>query len=384
VKGREDMRFIHLADLHLGKVVHGFSMLLDQEYILNQILDIAKSRSCECVLISGDVFDRTIAPVEALRLFDEFLVSLAGENLKVFIIGGNHDSIDRLAFASRLIGESGVYISPVYGGTVVPYTLSDEYGEIDIYLLPFIKPAHVRRHFPDEKIESWTDALDVVIKNMSINPKKRNILLCHQFITGGIRSESEEVNVGGADNVDVGVFEPFDYVALGHLHGPQSVGRETVRYCGSPLKYSFSEVNHEKCVTIVDLGKKGDISIEKTPLTPLRDMREIKGKYLEVTSKEFYKDLNLDDYYRITLTDEEDQPDALAKLRIIYPGLMRLEYDNRRTRAVSDFSESVDVSSFTPLQLFEKLYKEQNGSNLTQTQRSYLTKIIDEVWEETD
>lgn len=376
------MRLIHLADLHLGKVVHGFSMLEDQKYILDQVLSIAKSCSPDCVLISGDVFDRTIAPVEALRLFDEFLVSLAKADIKVFIIGGNHDCADRLAFGSRLIGRSGVHISPVYGGNVVPYTLSDEHGEVDIYLLPFIKPVHVRRHFPDEKIESWTDALDVAIKSMPINPEKRNILLCHQFITGGVRSESEEVNVGGSDNVDVGVFEPFDYVALGHLHKPQSVARETVRYCGSPLKYSFSEANHEKSVTIVNLGKKGDVSIEKAPLTPIRDMREIKGKYLEVTSKEFYKDLNLDDYYRITLTDEEDQPDALSKLRIIYPRLMRLDYDNLRTRCASDFSESVNVASFTPLELFEKLYKEQNGGGLTQAQRRYLEKIIDEVWED--
>ena len=255
------MKFMHLSDLHLGKSVHEFSLIEDQEYILRKILGIADEEQPQCVLISGDVFDRTIASTEALRLFDDFLVGLAKRNIQVFVISGNHDSADRLSFGSRLIAESGIHFSRVYDGKIAKCSVSDEHGDIDIYLLPFLKPILVKRFFPDEEINSWTDALNVVIKNMPVNPDNRNILLSHQFVTGAYRSESEEISVGGADNVDASVFDVFDYVALGHLHGAQSIGRETVRYCGTPLKYSFSETNQNKSVSIVELSEKGNITI---------------------------------------------------------------------------------------------------------------------------
>ena len=375
------MIFLHLSDLHLGKSVYEFSMIEDQDYILQEILKIADEQQPQCVLISGDVFDRTIASTEALRLFDDFLFALVKKHIQVYIINGNHDSADRLAFGSRLIAGSGVHIARVYDGVIDRYTVTDAYGDIDIYLLPFLKPLLVKRFFPEEEIHSWTDALNVVIKNMPVDPDRRNILLTHQFVTGAKRSESEEINVGGADNIDVNVFDPFDYVALGHLHSPQSVGRETVRYCGTPLKYSFSEAGHNKSVTVVELEEKGLVTIQEIPLIPLRDMREIRGTYLEVTAKDFYGNLPLEDYYHITLTDEEDQSDALNKLRIFYPHLMRLDYDNSRTRSESDFSVSIDTSRLTPMELFETFYKEQNQQDLSEKQKSYLSEVMDKVWE---
>lgn len=376
------MKFIHLSDLHLGKSVHEFSMIEDQEYILDKLLAVIDDQQPQCLLISGDVFDRTIASIEALRLFDDFLVGLVRRNVQVFVISGNHDSADRLAFGSRLIAGSGIHIGPAYDGNIASYTITDEYGDIDIYLLPFLKPMLVRRHFPDQEINSWTDALCTVIENLKVNPERRNILLAHQFVTGAFRSDSEEISVGGADHVDADVFDVFDYVALGHLHRAQCVRRETLRYCGTPLKYSFSEANQQKSVTVVELREKGGVIINEIALVPKRDLRQIKGKYLEVTAKQFYQSFNLEDYFHITLTDEEGQPDALGKLRIIYPHLMLLDYDNQRTRCASDFTVGVDAGQLAPMELFETLFRTQNHQDLSETQRDYLGTVMDQVWEE--
>ena len=377
------MIFFHLSDLHLGKSVHEFSMLEDQEYILKAILEIADKEKTRVVLISGDVFDRTVAPTDALRLFDDFLNGLVRRNIEVFIISGNHDSADRLAFGSRLMDRSGVHISPIYNGIIKPFRLTDEFGELNVFLLPFLKPVQVKRFYPELEILSWTDAIRTVIEHMDIDVSKRNILLAHQFVTGAATCESEEINVGGTDNVDADVFAPFDYVALGHLHGPQSITRPTIRYCGSPLKYSFSEVIQTKSVTVVEFSAKDSVSIIEIPLISKRDMREIRGKYLEVTSRDFYRNLNTDDYYRITLTDEDDQPDAIIKLRVIYPNLMRLDYDNTRTRTKSSVTRISDTSQFAPIQLFDMLYNEQNGQQISDTQREFLNDLIENVWEGT-
>lgn len=374
------MKFFHLSDLHLGKTVHEFSMLEDQEYILKIILGIADEEQPEAVLIAGDVFDRTVAPTEALRLFDDFLDGLVRRNIQVFMISGNHDSADRLSFGARLLNKSGVHISRVFNGEILPITLPDEHGEIDLFLMPFLKPVQIKRFYEEAAIDTWTDAVRVVIDHMAINPDRRSVLLTHQFVTGAETCESEEMSIGGADDVDVQVFAAFDYTALGHLHRAQSVGHPAVRYCGTPLKYSFSEANHHKSLTVLEMKAKGDLEIREIPLTPRRDMREIRGKYLEVTFRDFYQNQNREDYLRITLTDEEDQPDAMSKLRIIYPNLMRLDYDNMRTQAERVSSESVDARQFSPVQLFEMLYTEQNGQPISQTQRDYLTSLIDQVW----
>ena len=376
------MKFFHLSDLHLGKSVHEISMLEDQEYILKVILSFADKERPQAVLISGDVFDRTVAPTEALRLFDDFLDGLVRRNVEVFIISGNHDSADRLAFGSRLMERSGVHISPIYNGIIKPFMLLDEFGELNVYLLPFLKLVQVKRFYPEDEIASWTDAIRTVIEHMDIDVSKRNILLAHQFVTGAATCESEEINVGGADNVDAEVFALFDYVALGHLHGPQSITKPTIRYSGSPLKYSFSEATQTKSVSVVECGSKGSVSVIEIPLIPKRDMCEIRGKYLEVTSRDFYRNLNNDDYYRITLTDENDQPDAIGKLRVIYPNLMRLVYDNTRTRTVSSVTGVSDVSQYVPIQLFNMLYEEQNGKPISDVQRAFLNDLIEIVWED--
>lgn len=376
------MKLIQLSDLHLGKRVNEFSLLEDQEYILTEILGIIEEERPDGVIIAGDVYDKAVPPAEAVRLFDEFLYRLARGGRQVFVISGNHDSPERIAFGARIMGQSGVHLSPVYEGKVTPVTLTDEYGRVNLFLLPFVKPVHVRRFAPEEEIASYTDAVRTAITRMEIPESDRNILVTHQFVTGAVRSDSEEISVGGTDQVDVSVLVPFDYVALGHLHRPQNVGKETIRYCGTPLKYSFSEAGDDKSVTCVELGAKGDISVSAIPLIPRRDMRELKGTYLELTDKSSYEGTDTEDYLHITLTDEEDVPDAIRKLRTIYPNIMKLDYDNRRTRsmAVPELMERPETR--TPLELFGAFYEQQNGQAMTEEQSRWIQGLIEDIWEE--
>ncbi len=373
------MKFIHLSDLHIGKRVNEFSMIEDQEYILAQIVDIAMDKKPEAVFICGDVYDKSIPPSEAVAMFDRFLVTLAKNGIKVFVISGNHDSAARIAFGSKLMNASGVYMSPVFNGDINPITLCDEYGEIDIFMLPFVKPVHVRTVYSEDKIDSYDDAIRLVVKNMNIDKQKRNVLLTHQFVTGSERSESEDISVGGTDNVSGKVFEDFDYVALGHIHKPQSVGRKTLRYCGTPLKYSFSEAKHEKSVTVVEFGVKNDITINTIPLTAKRDMVEIKGAYNQIISKKYYDNLNTDDYFHITLTDEEDVPDAMNKLRTVYKNIMKLDYQNKRTSKSGQITP--DNKTLSPIELMSQFYQKQNNLPLSDTQEEFLSKIIADIWE---
>lgn len=377
------MKFMHLSDLHLGKRVNGFSMIEDQQYILNQILDIASDEKPDGVFIAGDIYDKSVPPAEAVQLFDDFLVGLSKKGISVFMISGNHDSAERVAFGGRLMSGSGIYISPIYDGNVEPVTLEDEYGEVNVYMLPFLKPAHVRRLYPESEIENYTDALQSVIEGLNLDEEQRNILITHQFVTGAQRSESEEISVGGADNVDAAVFDRFDYVALGHIHRPQSVLRETVRYSGTPLKYSFSEAAHHKSVTVAELAAEGQIDLREIPLVPLREMYEIRGSYDEVTLKSFYEGRGYQDgYMHITLTDEEDIPDAMGKLRAIYHNLMKLDYDNMRTRSNTEIKGAEDVQQKPPVELFSELYEKQNNQPLNDIQREFLADLIKNIWEE--
>lgn len=377
------MKFIHLSDLHIGKRVNEFSMLEDQKYILNQIIQIVEEEAPDGVLIAGDIYDKSVPSAEAVQLFDDFLCQLAKQKRQVFVISGNHDSPERIAFGSRLMDASGIHLSPVFQGEITPISLEDSFGKVDIFMLPFLKPAHVRRFYEEEEIESYTDALRVVIEHMKLQPEHRSILLTHQFVTGASRSESEELSVGGSDNVDASVFDSFDYVALGHIHGPQSIGRETLRYCGTPLKYSFSEARHKKSVTVVELLEKGTCRIETIPLIPKRDLRELKGTYMELTEKKNYEGTNTEDYIHITLTDEEDIPDAIGKLRVIYPNIMKLDYDNRRTRSHGDFSDLEQIEEKTPLELFSEFYEKQNNQPMNQEQREFIKELMERIWEET-
>lgn len=376
------MKFLHLADLHLGKRVNGFSMLEDQAHILRQILAILDDEQPDGVLIAGDVYDKSVPSVEAVELLDGFLTELRARGVPVLLISGNHDSPERLAFGGRVMDSCGIHISPVYDGALAPVTLHDEFGPVHVWLLPFVKPAHVRRWFPDADIESYTDAMAEAVAHMDIDTAARNVLVTHQFVTGGARSGSEELSVGGTDNVDSGVFAPFDYVALGHLHGAQHIGRETIRYAGSPLKYSFSEARQHKSVTVVTLGEKGDVQVRTVALTPLRELRKIRGSYDELTARSFYEHTTYrSDYLHLILTDEQDVFDAMSRLRTIYPYLMTLDYDNARTRAAGGMSVPAETERRTPPELFEALYQRQNHRPMSEVQRAYIAQLMEQIME---
>ena len=376
------MKLIHLSDLHIGKRVNEVSMIEEQAYVFAQILRIIDDEQADAVLIAGDVYDKSVPSAEAVTLFDDFLCRLAQRKLPVLIISGNHDSPERLAFGNRLMDSCGIHISPVYDGNVQCVTLRDSYGEVNFYLLPFIKPAHVKRYFTDAQIESYTDACRVAVEQMQIDTNKRNVLLTHQFVTGATTCESEEISVGGSDNVDASVFAAFDYVSLGHLHGPQNIGSNRIRYCGTPLKYSFSEEGHRKSVTVVNLGEKGQLELQLRPLQPKHDLRSIRGAFAEVTDKAFYSGTAVDDYLHVILTDEDDVPEAMGRLRVIYPNIMKLSYDNTRTRANRLIDGATDVQRKSPLELFSELYELQNNQPMSDAQRNLAQQLIEAIQEE--
>lgn len=377
------MKIIHLADLHIGKRVNEFSMIDDQKYILNQILEIIDKEKPDAVIIAGDVYDKQVPSIEAVELLDSFISDISKRKTTTFIISGNHDSAERLAFGSSLMAMGKIYISPVYNGKISKYTLKNDFGSANFYLLPFVKPSHVKRFFPDKKIESYTDAIKVVVDNLKLDTSEINILIAHQFVTGASRTESEEISVGGLDNVDASVFEDFDYVALGHIHRPQKIGTERIRYCGTPLKYSFSEVNDAKSVSIIEINSKEDFNLRMIPLIPKRDMRKIRGTYEELTTKTSYENTNTDDYIHVTLTDEFNVADAIQKLRVIYKNIMKLEYDNMRTRESRKINlDDMVIENKNPLEIFSEFYKLQNNKEMNDEQKEIIKKIMEEVWEE--
>ena len=375
------MKLIHLSDIHLGKRVNEYSMIEDQEYILKRIINIVDDEMPDGVIIAGDVYDKSVPSAEAVQLFDDFLVRLAKRKIEVFVISGNHDSPERIAFASRIMDASGIHMSPVYTGEIVPISMHDEYGEVTVYMLPFVKPVHVRR-FCEDEITTYTEAVKHAVLKMNINPDKRNVLVTHQFVTGARRSESEEISVGGTDNVDAGVFDDFDYVALGHIHSPQNCGSDKIRYCGTPLKYSFSEARDKKSVTVVEIAEKGNVTYRTVELVPKHDLVELKGTYAELTLKSFYENTTWqDDYTHITLTDEEDVPDAIGKLRTVYRRLMKLDYDNKRTRSNAEISGAADTESKSPLELFSDFYALQNNQLMNEEQTVFMQELIQNIWE---
>lgn len=380
------MKLMHLADLHLGKRVNGFSMMEDQEYLLNRILEIMEEEQPDGLLIAGDVYDKTIPPAEAVRLMDDFLTAVAAKHVPVFLISGNHDSAERVAFGHQLMQGSGIWISPVYDGTIRHHTLEDRWGEVNIYLIPFLRPSVVRSFFPDVEIEDYTEALRTIIENLQVDTSRRNVVLAHQFVTaaGALPEtcDSEQLSVGGLDRVDGSVFSPFDYTALGHLHGPQRVGSETIRYAGSPLKYSFSELHQKKSVTVAELRAKGETEIRQIPLQPRREMIELRGTFEEILEEARKKGELQTDYYHMILTDETDVVDALSRLREYYPNIMLLDYDNRRTRSQKEVEQLDRVEERTPGELFAALYEQQNGQEMDSDRKEYLDGLIREIWEE--
>lgn len=377
------MKLFHLSDLHIGKRVNEFSMIEDQKYILTQILYAADQEKPDGILISGDVYDRTIPTAEAVQVFDAFLTRLSEQKIPAFIISGNHDSAERLAFGSSLMGKSGIYFSKVYDGTVEKIPMQDAYGTVWIYLLPFLRPSTIRHALPEraEEVQSAADAVRIALEQTKIDEKERNVLLAHQFVTGAKRCDAEELQVGDVDQIPAELFASFDYAALGHIHSPQKVGRETVRYCGAPLKYSFSEAGQEKSITVVELKEKGSVELRTIPLKPLHDLRKIRGTYLEVTAKSFYENSDCEDYLQVTLTDEEDVPDGMAKLRTIYPNLMRLEYDNKRTRSNTEVRAAERVEEKSELELFREFYELQNNQPMTEVQEQFAEELLREMKE---
>lgn len=379
------MKLMHLSDLHLGKRLNEFSLLEDQCFILQQLVELVRSEQPDCVLLAGDIYDKPVPPAEAVTLFDDFLNKLA-QLTTVCVTSGNHDSAERLAFGAQLMCEGGVHFCGLYTGEPQCVTLQDAYGSVHIYLLPFLKPAHVRHCLTPEEAEQVTtyhEALRCAVERLHINAAERNVLVAHQFVTGAQTAGSEAVNVGGVDNIGAEVFAAFDYTALGHIHKAQNVGSERVRYSGTPLKYSFAEWQQEKSVTLVELGEKGSVSVMALPLAPLRDLRKLRGSYEELMSKDFYDELPKDsdgllrDFYHLTLTDEEDVPDAVQKLRSVYKNLLQLEYDNKRTRTDNAIEGAERVVEKSPLELMEEFYQLQNNQALSEKQRAYLQSLLE-------
>ena len=360
------MRFLHLADLHIGKRVNGFSMIEDQKFVFEQVYNVIENEKIDGIIMAGDIYDKPVPSAEAVKLFDEMLTRLVSINLPIFVISGNHDSAERIGFGSDILSAAKVYMSRVYNGNLQKIELEDDYGKINVYLLPFIKPATVKNIYKEAEIKDYDDALEYVLSQEKIDETKRNVIVSHQFVTGAMRSESEEVSVGGLDNVSVENYEAFDYVALGHIHRAQQMGRESARYAGTLLKYSFSEEKHNKSMTIVDLKEKGNIEIKEIPVKPLHDLKTIKGKFSKITSEEFYKELKKEDYYRAVLTDEDDILNAIGKLKSIYPNLMSMEYDNTRTRSYSVVDNVETGETKSPLDYFEEFFEKQNGRKMSE------------------
>lgn len=385
------MKILHLADLHLGKILQEQSLLEDQEYMLNEIINIIKEENVQAVLISGDVYDRSVPPADAVNLLDDFLKKLIKElKIKVFIIAGNHDSKDRLGFGSKIFEDDGLYIESRYNGALRKVELEDEFGKLNIYMLPFIKPIEVRQFFEEELENNYNTAINKIISKEKINTDERNIIMVHQFVTAGTnepeRTESEVLSLGGIENVDVSNFDSFDYVAIGHVHRPQRIGRDTARYAGTMLKYSFSEIRDSKSVPIIDMQEKGNIDIKLIPLKPLRDMREIQGPIEELVKKENYEIGNTDDYIKAVITNEEPVFDAIGQIRRIYPNTLKLEVRNSKTanRMQEQESNLENLKKKSELELFNDFYKFQNNVELDETQKKIVEDVIAEVKNETD
>ena len=376
------MKFIHLSDLHLGIRVNDFSMSDDQRYILDRILDIIDREAPDGIIIAGDIYDKSMPPAEAVAMFDDFISSIADRKIKTFIISGNHDSAERIAFGSRIMNAGGIYLSPVYNGDIKPVVMEDEYGAVNIYMLPFVRPSAVRAFYPDDDTDSYSSAVETAVKHMNADFSQRNIIITHQFVTGAVRSDSEDISVGGTDNVSADIFADFDYTALGHIHKPQNIGSERIRYCGTPLKYSFSEAKQDKSVTVIELGKKGDVNVRTVKLIPLRDMTELKGSYEELMKKSFYKGTGYtEDYVHITLTDENDIPDAVSKLRLVYHRLMKMDYDNARTKKQSIIEGMTSARETDPEKLFGEFFESQNNVPMNDEQAAFVSGIIKDIWE---
>lgn len=385
------MKFLHLGDLHIGKSVNDYSMADDQKYILEQILAIAQEQKIDGVLIAGDVYDKAVPSEEAVRLFDYFICELADRQIKTFIISGNHDSDERLHFGSALFASSGIYISSKYEGVLKRYSLEDEHGKVNIYLLPFVKASQVKHFFPEMEIDSYDKAVRAVLDETDIDEGERNILVAHQFVAGksaepelGGSENAAVQNIGTVEKVGADCFDAFDYVALGHIHSPQRVGRDEVRYSGSPLKYSLSEIDNKKSVPVITLGQKGEVSIELIPLEPLREMRHLKGRLEQLLDKKNI--ISPEDYIYVTLTEEHPIPDAISIIRQYYPNTMKIDYENTHTREMGDIEMSQVMRERTFQELISDFYGMMYGCEISEEEMKVMSEVAREagVANETD
>ena len=365
------MRILHLADLHIGKKVYGYSMLEEQKHILlDEVLEVIDNWHIETILIAGDIYDASVPSGQAVTLLDSFLTRLSEKEVKTYIIPGNHDSAERISFASDILKKNNIYVAKPLNYEVDNAMLEkcvdeDIYGKINIYLMPYISCENVKD----------------IIDNTQIDTSERNILTAHQFVTSvGNENElsaSETKNVGGLDDIDVSVFDDFDYVALGHLHAPQRVGRDTVRYAGSILKYSFSETDQKKSFTIVDIGEKGDITINKIPIIPINDMRKIRGPINMLLDKDVYMEGNTEDYIQVTLTDEDEVFDAVRRLKMVYKNMLKLDFDNSRVRALNEVETIENIEQKSDIELFCEFYKNRTDTELSEAEFDIMKKVMD-------
>ena len=375
------MKLLHLADLHIGKIIKEQSLLEDQEYILNEIIKIAEKEKVDAVLISGDIYDRSVPPADAVDVLNNFLNKLIKIlKIKVFIISGNHDSKERLNFGSKIFENDGLYIQTTYNGKIKCVELSNE---VNIYMLPFVKPIEVKPYFETEKVDTYNEAMKLIINNEELDESKVNILMAHQFVTAGNINpemcESETQNVGGIENVDASNFDKFDYVALGHIHGPQRIGKDTIRYSGTMLKYSFSEVRHNKSVVLINIKKDKKLEYKLIPLKPLRDMRIIEGPIEELLKKENYKGTNTEDYIKAIITNEEPIYDAIGQIRRVYPNTLSLEISNIKTSIQNVELEDIEkLKQKDEFELFDDFYEFQNNIRLDDEQRKIIKDIIEQ------
>lgn len=374
------MKFAHLADLHIGKRLYEYSLIDNQRDILNKIVGLINKYNVDGVVISGDIYDKSVPPIDAVEIMDEFLSALAELDIFIIIIGGNHDSVARLSFASRILEKSRVFISPSFNGNIEKVELSDEFGDINFYLLPYIRPINVKRVYDDFSGDNFTEALKFVMDKINPDKSLRNVLVSHQFVTGAQKSDSEELYAGGSENVDYTLFDDFDYVALGHLHMPQNVGRETVRYAGTPLKYSFSEISHKKSMTIVDMKEKGDVEIQEIPLVSAWELIELRGSLNELISNSITSSVDKKSFVKITLTDEVLKNDALDILKNFYPYIVSIGYDNSMTRDNNIVQSTKVLKEQDPQQIVEELFVQQNNREMNAVERELINKLVKKVW----
>lgn len=376
------MKFLHLADLHIGKTVNDFSMIEDQKAILEQILEIVSTHGIDGVLIAGDVYDRSVPSEEAVRLLDYFLCRLSGMGTEVFLISGNHDSEERLNFGSALFLKNKIYIAAKYEGKLCRIECEDAFGKLFVYLLPFVKASQVKHFYPKETIESYEDAVRVVLAHAGVDPSERNILAAHQFVTGmgedpHLAGSENTAVVGTIEKIGAGCFGDFDYVALGHIHSPQKVGRETIRYAGSPLKYSLSEIGNVKSVPVITLEEKGKVTVELVELKPIRDMRHLRGKMEQLLEKDNIR--KPEDYIYVTLTDEDPINDAMAVFRQYYKNIMKIDYDNEHTRSREEVTAAEAVREKTYPEQITDFYQMMYGREISGEELQMMLKAAREA-----